>query len=240
MVPKRALADIAELQQPLYANQGIFYVADDTTALEGYGCVLGPPGTPYEDCPMLYRFVIPSDFPFTNPKLTFLTSDGQTRFHPNMYVEGKCCLSILGTWEGPRWASTMRLSTVLVTLQSLLDNNPLLHEPGYNPKDEHTKDFYEAYCQKIEWECIQVILRCAMGTYHSSAFEPFTAIYAERLPGILDRLEARLTSRVQGGDANLTNLPYRMRPTQTRYQEALQRVQALRKKIESLKPADQE
>ena len=47
---------------------------------------------------------------------------------------GKVCLSILGTWSGPKWTSIMDITTVLLTLQSLLDENPLHHEPGQRKK----------------------------------------------------------------------------------------------------------
>ena len=33
-------------------------------------------------------------------KLTYLTNDGNTRFHPNLYRNGKVCLSVLNTWRG--------------------------------------------------------------------------------------------------------------------------------------------
>ena len=41
--------------------------------------------------------------------------------------QGKVCLSILGTWAGPKWTSIMDITTVLLTIQSLLDKNPLHH-----------------------------------------------------------------------------------------------------------------
>ena len=229
-VPKRVLADIAELQQPIYVNQGIFYEADDDNALLGYGCIFGPPGTPYEDCPMIYRFQIPPAFPFENPKVTFVTGDGKTRFHPNMYVEGKCCLSILGTWDGPRWASTMRLSTILVTLQSLLDTNPLLHEPGYNPKDEKNTDLYPQYAKKVELECIRYILNRATDTIHTypNVFLPFKDRFLDRLSGILERLETRLIRLCETDTKILVNLPYGMTNTHTGYADLLAKVRKLR------------
>jgi len=60
---KRCMADIAELQTAFYATQGIYYSADENDCKQGYACVFGPEGTPYEDCPMLYHFEIPSTFP---------------------------------------------------------------------------------------------------------------------------------------------------------------------------------
>lgn len=37
-------------------------------------------------------------------QVKFLTTGGGcVRFNPNLYVCGKVCLSLLGTWSGPAW-----------------------------------------------------------------------------------------------------------------------------------------
>jgi ubiquitin-conjugating enzyme E2 Z len=63
---------------------------------------------------------------------------GNTRFHPNMYKNGKMCLSILNTWRGDQWTGCQSIRTILLTILSILDNAPLLHEPGFS---ETHKDF---------------------------------------------------------------------------------------------------
>ena len=65
------------------------------------------------------------------PKVKFCTLDGHVRFNPNLYACGKVCLSIIGTWSGPGWTSCLTLSTVLVSIQSLLNENPITNEPGF-------------------------------------------------------------------------------------------------------------
>ena len=40
------------------------------------------------------------------------------RLNPNLYEDGKVCLSLLGTWNGPGWDS--KTSTVLQLLMSVL------------------------------------------------------------------------------------------------------------------------
>jgi ubiquitin-conjugating enzyme E2 Z len=219
---KRTLADIAELQNDLYKNQGIFYEADEQTAQHGYALVFGPEGTPYEDCPMFYEFQIPQTFPFDNPKVEFRTYDGLTRFHPNMYKEGKCCLSILGTWEGPRWASTMRLSTILITLQSLMDTQPIRHEPGYA---NETGQMGADYAQWVEHACMQYIVKHAEQKAFPGELNRFWPIFEERLPKLLARLRTRLEARVDAGEKKVS-VPYSMSGT-TKYQQLLERVKAL-------------
>ncbi len=211
-VSKRLLADIAELQQSLYQDSGIYYIPNDANTLEGVACVFGPADSMYEDCPMVYTFQIPTTFPFDSPKVTFHTHDGRTRFHPNMYVDGKCCLSILGTWSGPPWASTMRLSTVLVTLQSLLDNDPLRHEPGYShgSKDEPCK----MYACAVEVACIRYCLERVEELQNGSPLpgllQPFQAQFIARIPDMLKRFVKRLEKRMEEGEKDYSTIPYGM------------------------------
>ena len=51
----------------------------------------------------------PEDYPSSAPHIQFLTTNGgKTRFNPNLYSDGKVCLSILGTWRGEsgeQWSS---------------------------------------------------------------------------------------------------------------------------------------
>lgn len=113
-------------------EMGIYWWFDSSNITKGKAMILGPPDTPYEACFFVYEFEFPNDYPFNPPKVKVLTSNGKTRFHPNLYVDGKVCLSILGTYSGPSWQSTMSLSMVLISLKALLDANPLSHEPGFS------------------------------------------------------------------------------------------------------------
>jgi ubiquitin-protein ligase len=110
---------------------GIYYWADEADIRTGKALIVGPEGTPYAHCPLLFSFRLPDDYPFNPPNVQILTTDHTTRFHPNLYVEGKVCLSILGTWNGPKWSAVMSISTVLSSIQSLLEANPIVNEPGY-------------------------------------------------------------------------------------------------------------
>ena len=77
-------------------------------------------------------FVFPNDYPFSAPMCELLTTGGGTvRFGPNLYANGKICLSILGTWEGPGWAPNLSLSAVLISIQSLMSENAAQNEPGH-------------------------------------------------------------------------------------------------------------
>ena len=63
-----------------------------------------------------------------------------TRLNPNLYVDGKVCLSILNTWSGPQWSSCNNISTVLLSIQSMVFiENPLHNEPGFE-NDKSTRN----------------------------------------------------------------------------------------------------
>lgn len=53
------------------------------------------------------------------------------RFNPNLYANGKVCLSILGTWSGPGWTSVQTMLSTLISIQSLMNPTPYHNEPGY-------------------------------------------------------------------------------------------------------------
>jgi ubiquitin-protein ligase len=87
--------------------------------------IFGPEGTPYHNGNFFIDLKFPNDYPYNPPKANFLTTDGRIRFNPNLYATGKVCLSILGTWSGPSWSIVQRLSSVILSIQSLLGEHPL-------------------------------------------------------------------------------------------------------------------
>ena len=60
-----------------------------------------------------------------------------------MYRSGKVCLSILNTWKGEGWTSCQTIKSVLLVLVSILDENPILHEPGVS-KEHPSVPIYNA------------------------------------------------------------------------------------------------
>ena len=39
------------------------------------------------------------------------------RFNPNLYTNGKVCLSMLNTWKGPGWVPTNTVTNILVAIR---------------------------------------------------------------------------------------------------------------------------
>ncbi|XP_006454656.1 hypothetical protein AGABI2DRAFT_114397 [Agaricus bisporus var. bisporus H97] len=99
--------------------------------------IIGPENTPYEDAPFVIDWMLDSNFPNSPPVAHFLSwTNGNGRVNPNLYEEGKVCLSILGTWAGDRteiWsAARSSLLQAFISIQGLvLVKEPWFCEPGY-------------------------------------------------------------------------------------------------------------
>jgi hypothetical protein len=62
------------------------------------------------------------------------------RTHDNFV--GKVCLSSINTWSGPKWTTVMHIGSILLSIQSLLCNNPLHNEPGFEKEVGKRNDLY--------------------------------------------------------------------------------------------------
>ena len=135
---KRLLKDIQQIIKTPLEEQGIYYKHSETNMLEGWALIVGPPDSLYCNGYYFFKFVFPPDYPHSPPVLHYCTNDGNTRFHPNFYKSGKVCIDILNTWRGEKWSGCQTISSVLLTLISIMDNEPILNEPGIT---KSSKDF---------------------------------------------------------------------------------------------------
>lgn len=129
---QRLLKDVKQIIKHPLTDNGIYYSHDEDDIMNGYAMIVGPTNTPYFGGFYFFKFNFPFDYPFSPPKVTYMTNDGSTRYNPNLYKCGKVCVSILNTWSGDKWSSCQTLSSVLLTLCSLLNDAPLENEPGQN------------------------------------------------------------------------------------------------------------
>lgn len=149
---KRLIKDYKDIiKEPLHDN-GIYYIHSESNILKGYALIIGPKDTPYQYGNYFFEIDYPNDYPFNPPKLTFLTNYDGIRMNPNLYRSGKVCISILNTWRGEQWSSCQSIKTILLTLTTILINNPLLNEPGVH---ETHKDF-NAYNEIITFKNIDI------------------------------------------------------------------------------------
>ncbi|XP_021753051.1 probable ubiquitin-conjugating enzyme E2 23 isoform X2 [Chenopodium quinoa] len=97
--------------------------------------IVGAYGTPYQDGLFFFDFHLPPEYPDVPPSAHY--HSGGWRLNPNLYEEGKVCLSLLNTWTGrgnevwdPQSSSILQ---VLVSLQGLvLNSKPYFNEAGYD------------------------------------------------------------------------------------------------------------
>lgn len=82
------------------------------------------------------RYKIGADYPFSPPQVMFVGDN--IPVHPHIYSNGHICLNIL--YDG--WTPVQTISSVVLSLQSMLQNNLLLQPPEddkrhckYGPSD---------------------------------------------------------------------------------------------------------
>lgn len=119
--------------------------------------------TPYHGGYFEFDMFIPNSYPNNPPKVTFLTTDnGKVRFNPNLYANGKVCLSLLNTWATNQWCSSSTLSQVILSIYSMIFNeHPYTNEPGYydSLNCENGINMSVRYNEKIRRNCVQVAIR---------------------------------------------------------------------------------
>ena len=101
--------------------------------------IVGPKETPYAELFFVFDVQLAADYPKEPPSVYYHARGVKERLNPNLYENGKVCLSLLGTWSGPGWdPDQSTLLQVLVSIQGLvLVDKPYYNEPG-NEKHENT------------------------------------------------------------------------------------------------------
>lgn len=114
----------------------IFLRVDESRLDVLKACIVGPKGSPYEDGLFMFDIFMPAEYNNVSPLVSLrTTAGGKVRHNPNLYADGKVCLSLLGTWTGPGWVSGQStLLQVLLSIQSLVMGveEPALNEPGWS------------------------------------------------------------------------------------------------------------
>eukprot|EP00300_Choanocystis_sp_HF-7_P015730 c19152_g1_i1.p1 GENE.c19152_g1_i1~~c19152_g1_i1.p1 ORF type:complete len:551 (+),score=120.48 c19152_g1_i1:1094-2746(+) len=118
---------------PITRSSSVFVAVDENNTDVLRAAIIPSPDTPYGLAPFLFDIYLPPTYPNVPPKVQFMTTGGgKVRFNPNLYNDGKVCLSLLGTWAGPSWSNTSTLLQVLISIQSLIFvEDPYFNEPGF-------------------------------------------------------------------------------------------------------------
>jgi len=145
---KRLLRDVVKIIKKPLTDHGIYYVHDNENMLKGYALIFGPNDSLYRYGVYMFIFDFSIQYPYVPPKVTYMTNDGTTRFNPNLYRNGKVCLSLLNTWKGEQWTSCQSITSILLNLVTLFHNQPLLNEPGV----KHTHKDINPYNSIIQYK----------------------------------------------------------------------------------------
>ncbi|MGI9554680.1 MAG: ubiquitin-conjugating enzyme E2 [Vampirovibrionia bacterium] len=190
---KRVISDITDLvKHPLHDN-GIYYEHDEENMLNGYVLIIPQGNSPYQHGYYFFTVQFPTNYPYSPPKMKYLTNNGHTRFHPNLYRSGKVCLSLLNTWRGDKWTSCNTLSSILLHLATLFTVNPLLHEPGIT--ESHSD--LDNYSTAIEYDNLETaIYRVITNSLHVNGLgDRFRDIieqtYAKNKEAILENVKSK-------------------------------------------------
>lgn len=215
---KRLISDVRDLMNDPLTDEGIYYKHDEEDMLVGYAYLVGPKDSLYYGGNYFFKFKFPSNYPHSPPKVTYITNNGIIRFHPNLYKSGKVCLSILNTWKGEQWSGCQSIRSVLLTLISILDNKPLLHEPGISEKH---KDF-ENYTKIIKFTNLEfsilTILQPEILKSHYNNIYFYYMLFKDDIinniknnkPNIVDIIEKNKNKKIEILKTGLYNMEYKI------------------------------
>jgi len=139
--------------------------------------IIPQPDTPYAYGCFEFDMYLKSDFPSTPPHVEIITTGGgKFRFNPNLYDNGKVCLSLLGTWngrEGESWTKESTILQILLSIQSIIFcEDPYFNEPGWE-KDRDTdkgRQLSERYNEPVRFHTM-VLAMINQIKYPSFGFE---------------------------------------------------------------------
>ena len=138
--------------------------------------IIGSEGTPYSNGAFLFDVFFDNQYPNAPPKVTLMTTGGgSTRFNPNLYSNGKVCLSLLGTWRGnstENWDPKIStLLQVLISIQSIIMselvyfNEPSCESEMGTPSGEAKNEAYSNIVRysNIKYAMIEQIKKPSLG-----------------------------------------------------------------------------
>lgn len=97
----------------------------DDNFFEWEALITGPEDSPFEDGVFVAELVFPQDYPLSPPKMKFISD----MFHPNVYPDGRVCISILHTpgddplgyeTAAERWSPVQSIEKILLSVVSML------------------------------------------------------------------------------------------------------------------------
>lgn len=139
----------AELKQLIIDPNYFYTVEPDPNNFYIWNVLLiGPPDSPFEGGIFKCQFKFPQNYPNKAPEFKFITF----LFHPNIYNDGKVCISILhdgkDEWGyehiSERWNPSHSVNSVLISILSIL-TDPNFESPANIEASVLWKNDLESY-----------------------------------------------------------------------------------------------
>mmetsp|Transcript_5781 Transcript_5781/g.16229 ORF Transcript_5781/g.16229 Transcript_5781/m.16229 type:complete len:994 (+) Transcript_5781:105-3086(+) len=242
--------EIAALKSmlPLHPSSSIFVRVDEENSMLWRAMITGPDDTPYSCGCFIFDIFFPARYPDCPPKVNLQTTGGNSvRFNPNLYKDGKVCLSLLGTWDAHKsetWdPKVSSIVQVLVSIQSLIFvPDPFYNEPGYekNMGKADGQRQSEAYNRNIRLATLQHAILGQLQKPPKEFAEVMRAHMRLRRPKVLALCEQWLAASAAGEAAagEGAAAPPRLVSMGSSAQSAIQRMQtavdAIKAKLEQL------
>ena len=142
---------------------------------------------------------LPAAYPKEPPAMHYHSWGITERLNPNLYENGKVCLSLLGTWSGPGWdPESSTVLQLLVSLQGLvLVDKPYYNEPG-NEKHAGTLEGEQqarSYNENAKLLSLQATISAA-----KRPPAPFRAVLVEHFKAHADAMAKDLENAASDGD----------------------------------------
>ncbi len=212
--------EIRELEESkeILKNSGIYFNVNEDCIEKVQLLFIGNEGTPYENGYYLFELTYPDNYPMIPPKMKYYTQGSlidirnkitNVRFNPNLYTNGKVCLSMLNTWNGPGWVPTNTISNIVVAIQALVLNEmPLQNEPGFENSD---LNILETYNDIIKYSNYKISILDQINLGIRDKFKNFKEIIEDLFLKNSDLLENNLRKLVNEKDNLILNSsPYNM------------------------------
>ncbi|CAD0199272.1 unnamed protein product [Chrysodeixis includens] len=169
--------------------------------------IAGPTKTPYEGGLFVFDVQLGGEYPRA-PPLCHYHSYCTDRLNPNLYEDGKVCVSLLGTWSGRGvevWGKDSSLLQVIVSLQGLILNaEPYFNEAGYEKQKgtQQGKENSRMYNEMVLLKLVQSMTKMA-----TRPPEPFREEILSHLRGCAGALCSRLEALVSAAPGPAPDYP---------------------------------
>ena len=225
LAQRRITLDISKVME-LDPSAGMFWNCDEADMTHGWAIVCACEDTPYHGGAFCFEVRFPDNYPFEPPVFTYLTNDGRTRFNPNLYKNGKVCLSLLNTWHGEPWSGVQSLMSVLQCIQTaVINQDPLVNEPAHPASKDPANSEIQVYNRMVFQATLETAILAHLATppvYLEPVYDAVKAWVMRARPAIVTKARALAAA----WDGKKEDVPFYQMSTRYRFAELATRLEA--------------